>query len=198
MGTVSPTIWRTMSAAPSATFEECDTITIPTLDMGSGSEFADNGGNHGVRRTERRDPYARPIDHQGTRHGRVQLSGVLSPRPQMRQSRRSLAEDRRRRASSACTGASTSSMVLQPTSDLPRAFTASIAFAKLAPRQPNLVKPAVPCRASEEGAVQRARRATDFHNELRADGLESIGKRLTRSLARSASTASKPRFMLMP
>src|SRR6476660_6545733 len=46
MGTVSPTIWRTMSAAPSATFEECDTITIPTLDMGSGSEFADNGGNH--------------------------------------------------------------------------------------------------------------------------------------------------------
>ena len=31
VGTALPTIWRTISAAPSAILEECETMTIPTL-----------------------------------------------------------------------------------------------------------------------------------------------------------------------
>src|SRR6478735_4790203 len=47
-GTLSPTTWRTMSTAPSATLAECDTMTMPTFllaGMLSGSDgVADCGG----------------------------------------------------------------------------------------------------------------------------------------------------------
>src|SRR3984893_195041 len=50
-GTVSPTIWRTMSAAPSATLLECETMTTPTFAAGfraiaSASDRIADGGDH--------------------------------------------------------------------------------------------------------------------------------------------------------
>src|SRR5258708_25323352 len=50
-GTVSPTIWRTMSAAPSATLVECETMTTPTCAavfriIASGSDRIADGRDH--------------------------------------------------------------------------------------------------------------------------------------------------------
>src|SRR5882757_6382452 len=50
-GTAPPTIWRTMSAAPSATLLECETMTTPTCAavlrvMASGSDRIADGRNH--------------------------------------------------------------------------------------------------------------------------------------------------------
>ena len=103
-------------------------------------------------------------------------------------------------ASAACTGASTSSMVFWPASDLPRALTASIAVAERARTSASVgCSRQLLAERQKQRAVERARGATDLHHQLRADRLQSVRQAAWRaSASRSASTASKPRFMLMP
>src|SRR5260370_196708 len=81
-GTVSPTIWRTMSAAPSATLLECETMTTPTCAavfrvMASGSDrVAAARYNQRPQPLARTEPAllhlrrARPLQSFGPRLGR--------------------------------------------------------------------------------------------------------------------------------
>src|SRR5688572_9494453 len=69
-GTSSPTIWRTMSAAPSATLGECETMTTPTLSITLSPEL-ERRLRSSTRATARRGPYARSIGLRGTRRGRA-------------------------------------------------------------------------------------------------------------------------------
>ena len=50
----------------------------------------------------------------------------------------------------------------------------------------------------EQRAVKRARSAADLHHQRHADRLERLRQRFRGKPSSSASTASKPRFMLMP
>ena len=93
------------------------------------------------------------------------------------------------------TGKSTSSMVFWPASDLPRAFTASIAAANASAicSRRHLVGERLAER-QEQGAVERTGRAAHFHHQRRADALQRLRQSSwRRARQQSASTASKPR-----
>ena len=79
-GTSSPTIWRTMSAAPSATFGECETMTMPTLPSCAALQRL-RRPRAIISALERAPGSMWPIERRrGTRRGRGSPSSARSPR----------------------------------------------------------------------------------------------------------------------
>ena len=176
-GTSLPTIWRTMSAAPSATFGECDTMTMPTLAISS-LRIRRKSPRSSATMIARRDPYGRSNARRERKRGRASRASAPSPRP--RRAAVSLtaagsspaanacaARDRERRASSS-----------DPTSLLPRALTAAMAAREGLRRlgRARVRAGKLLAQRQEQRAVERPRGAADLHHELRADRLEQIGQ----------------------
>ena len=191
--TPSPTIWRTMSAAPRqfpASARQSQYRQAPTLQAPSTPHTP--------------APSAPPSARRGP-HGRCARAQEGGPAPQcLHRGRRRRGMRRHRQTGrrsappaprAASTGARTSSSVFWPGWDFPRALTASTALGKAVAHS---ASGASPCRAQEERAKKRAGGAPHFHNKLRANRLQRFRQRFVRDRSRSASTSSKPRRMLTP
>ena len=176
-----------MSAAPSrdlGRMRHDDDADIAVLHAGhSSSDVADAGDRSATH--ERAPGSMWPIERSPRNEARPRIAfiGTVAPRPPLRCARRRATGPRRLRAVSACTGTSTSSMVFCPTSDLPRALTASTAAPK---RLRQIVVRAVRrqflAQRHEQRAVQRARGAADLHHQRHADRLQRFRQRLAASL----------------
>ena len=122
-GTSSPTICRTMSAAPRATSGECETMTMPTLLlMPVPSMTSQTAAIISCARARARIHVAdRALaEERGAAADRLHRHGRRRGSPARWRS--AAGRSRAAGAASSCTGTSTSSIVFWPTSDLPRAF----------------------------------------------------------------------------
>ena len=189
-----------MSAVPAATSAECDTMTMPTLPLML------HGASSRTSQTARDDQRARArarvhvadralAEEGGAAADRLHRHGRLGRRVGGRGDGSPPAGERIARPAP-----STSSMVFWPTSDLPRALTASIA----APKARDEVGAVglgrqLLAERHEQRAVERPGRAADLHHQRRCRSPSAPPAAAWRRCAsRSASTASKPRFMLRP
>src|SRR5271165_5297550 len=170
-GTSLPTIWRTISAAPSATFGECDTMTMPTLAILCVSQFIAERRDHQRRRSragidvtdrslaEKGSASARR-PHRGRRFGRKRSSFLDSSEVAAR--RESLAARNENIEHGLLAG-----VALAARAD--RRNSRSERRSRVAARW--LGREGLSQR-QKQCAVQRPRRASHFHHELRADGLQ--------------------------
>ena len=116
---------------------------------------------------------------------------------------RRLRRDRRWRrrppANIACTGTRTSSKVFCPASELSARLDG---LDRLIRRRDEIGARRVLrkrlAELHEESADERPGGAADLHHQCHADRLQHLGQRLVRKAGSVASTASKPRFMLIP
>ena len=178
-GTSSPTIWRTMSAVPSATIGECDTMTMPTLLMLTAPDFAPRP--HQIARSRRAPGSMWPIERSPRNEARPRNAFIGTVASAARRRYRRFPAPSLPRASAVMHRLQHVEHRLLPTCDLPRAPP---------PRSPCRKPPSASARSGsagnllaerhEQGAEQRAGRAADRHHQLGADRLQRLRQRLCR------------------
>ena len=177
--TSSPTISRTMSAAPFATSAECETITMATLPAIRHDRPARRRPlRSGARSTWRRDRDGRSSARRGTRRGPWSRASARSPPAPSSATARTFAisapgaAPSAAPACSACrVGTSTSSMVFSPTSELAALLDRLDALAEGLGEARGIVRHGRLAHRHEQAAVERPGSAADLHHEGLA-GLE--------------------------
>ena len=179
-GTSSPTIWRTMSAAPSATFGEWETMTMPTLAISCSPRSSQSAAI--ISEDERAPGSIWPIDRSPRKEARPRVARIGTVASAARAALSLMAAGISARGERRAGGNENVEHRLLAGSLLPRALTALIAAAKAAPPRSARVPAEAPCQRQKQCAVKRTRRAAHLHDELRADGLEEIGQVHARKL----------------